>query len=147
MPESKLEYSKFLPIKGGKRMHKSKLEFSKFLLKQESALIWIMSIAFLVLAFYCIHEGFTGSLPWLAAMVGFPWTAYGVSQAMYYKKSMAENTAGGVKYESALREAQQAAESFQEHMNSFDFSMFDDGIDNQFAGPAPVSDNPDDFQI
>ena len=87
-------------------MHKPKVEFSKTLLKQESALIWIMSLSFIVLAFYCIHEGFTGSLPWLAAMVGFPWTAYGVSQAMYYRKSQKENTVGGVKYESVILEAQ-----------------------------------------
>ena len=31
-------------------------EFSKTLLKQESALIWIMSLSFIVLAFYCIYE-------------------------------------------------------------------------------------------
>lgn len=87
-------------------MSTNKSEFSKVLLKQESALIWIMSLSFIVLAFYCIHEGFTGTLPWLAAMVGFPWTAYGVSQAMYYRKSMKENTTGGIKYESVLLEAQ-----------------------------------------
>ena len=87
-------------------MNKPKTEFSKTLLKQESALIWIMSLSFIILAFYCIYEGFTGSLPWLAAMVGFPWTAYGVSQAMYYRKSQKENTAGGIKYESVILEAQ-----------------------------------------
>ena len=32
-------------------------------------------------------------------MAAFPWTAYGVSQAFYYKKSMAENTKGGIKYQ------------------------------------------------
>lgn len=94
-------------------MEKKNGEFSKVLLKQESALIWIMSLSFIVLAFYCIHEGFTGTLPWLAAMVGFPWTAYGVSQAMYYRKSMKENTTGGIKYESVLLEAQQAAAAYQ----------------------------------
>ena len=100
-----------------------KTEFSKTLLKQESALIWIMSLSFIVLAFYCIHEGFTGTLPWLAAMVGFPWTAYGVSQAMYYRKSMAENTTGGVKFESVLLEAQQAAENYSNAAGyGFDFT-------------------------
>lgn len=89
-------------------MEKKKTEFSKVLLKQEAALIWIMSIGFLVLAFYCIYMGFIGSLPWLSAMVGFPWTAYGVSQAMYYRKSMAENTSGGVKYESVISEIEAA---------------------------------------
>lgn len=92
---------------------KKKVEFSKTLLKQESALIWIMSLLFIMLAFYCIHEGFTGSLPWLAAMVGFPWTAYGVSQAMYYRKSMAENTSGGIKYETAIAEAQKIVSQYQ----------------------------------
>ena len=103
-------------------MHKKSSEFSKTLLKQESALIWIMSLSFIVLAFYCIHEGFTGSLPWLAAMVGFPWTAYGVSQAMYYRKSMKENTTGGIKYETVLEEARRATEAYQ-NAARFDFSM------------------------
>ena len=31
------------------------------------------------LAFICILKGYLGTLPWLAAMVGFPWSAYGVS--------------------------------------------------------------------
>ena len=35
-------------------------------------------------------------------MAGFPWTAYGVSQAFYYKKATAENTKGGIKYESII---------------------------------------------
>ena len=109
-------------------MHKKSSEFSKTLLKQESALIWIMSLSFIVLAFYCIHEGFTGSLPWLAAMVGFPWTAYGVSQAMYYRKSMKENTTGGIKYETVLEEARRATEAYQ-NAGGFDFSMYESGID------------------
>lgn len=79
-------------------------EFSKWLLIQESALIWVMNIVFLFLAFYCIFKGYVGSLPWLAAMVGFPWTAYGISQTMYYKKSQAENTKEGIKYETVLAE-------------------------------------------
>ena len=124
-------------------MHKSSKEFSKFLLKQESALIWIMSLSFIVLAFYCIHEGFTGSLPWLAAMVGFPWTAYGVSQAMYYRKSMAENTIGGIKFESVIAEA---TEKYASAVNCD--AVFDDGID-PFAENITYesSDNVDDYQI
>mgnify|MGYP003303378691 CR=1 FL=1 len=66
---------------------KKKKEFSKLLLIQESVLIWIISLSFIVLAFYCISLGYTGTLPWLAAMVSFPWAAYGVSQMFYYRKS------------------------------------------------------------
>lgn len=133
-------------------MHKKSSEFSKTLLKQESALIWIMSLSFIVLAFYCIHEGFTGSLPWLAAMVGFPWTAYGVSQAMYYRKSMKENTTGGIKYETVLEEARRATEAYQ-NAAGFDFSMYDSGID-PFANATKttsvtyeVTENVDEYQI
>lgn len=85
--------------------NKKNIEFSKKLLIQESILIWIVTITFLVLAFVCVKNSFFGELPWLAAMCGFPWTAYGVSQACYYKKSEKENTAGGIKYETAIRES------------------------------------------
>lgn len=72
------------------------------LLIQESILIWIMTLAFIALAFICVFNGYLGTLPWLAAMVSFPWGAYGVSQAFYYRKSQAENTQGGITFESAL---------------------------------------------
>lgn len=81
-----------------------KREFSKTLLVQESVLIWVMTLAFLGLAALCIVKNYTGSLPWLAAMVSFPWTAYGVSQACYYHKAKKENTQGGIKYESVMAE-------------------------------------------
>ena len=79
-----------------------KKEFSKGLLVQESILIWIITFAFIVLAFYCVANEYFGELPWLAAMCGFPWTAYGVSQACYYKKAEKENTKGGIKYDSVF---------------------------------------------
>lgn len=81
---------------------KKKREFSKTLLIQESALIWITTISLIFLAFYCIKHQYFGELPWIAAMCGFPWTAYGVSQACYYGKSMKENTKGGIKYDTAV---------------------------------------------
>jgi hypothetical protein len=87
---------------------KKKLEFSKILLIQESALIWIMTIAFIVLAFYCISREYLGELPWLSAMVALPWTAYGVSQGFYYNKAKAENTKDGIVYETALRDQEES---------------------------------------
>lgn len=130
---------------------KNKSEFSKTLLKQESALIWIMSLSFILLAFYCIYEGFTGSLPWLAAMVGFPWTAYGVSQAMYYRKAMKENTCGGIKYDSVMAEVQKAREQF-ENTSTFDSFIYEDGIDpyanvKEEVHTFEYTDNIDDYQI
>ena len=79
-----------------------KKEFSKVLLIQESILIWIITIACIVLAYFCIMNDSYGDLPWLTAIVGLPWTAYGVSQAFYYKKAMAENIKDGIKYDSVM---------------------------------------------
>ena len=81
---------------------KKDIEFSKKMLKQESALIWIDTIACILLAFVCIVKGYSGSLPWISSMVAFPWGAYGASQAFYYNKSKAENIKDGIKFESML---------------------------------------------
>lgn len=79
-----------------------KKEFSKSLLVQESVLVWIVTIAFIILAFVCVLCGYTGSLPWLSVIPTCVWAAYGVSQAMYYSKAKAENTKNGLKYESIM---------------------------------------------
>ncbi len=89
-----------------KKKEKKHNEFSKILLVQESALIWVITISFIVLAFICVSRQYFGELPWLTTMVGLPWTAYGVSQAFYYKKAQAENTKGGIKYESMVQDDQ-----------------------------------------
>lgn len=73
------------------KKNKKKQEFSKRLLIQESALIWIMTISLLALSFICVIQQAYAELPWLTAMVALPWTAYGVSQAYYYKKAEKEN--------------------------------------------------------
>lgn len=85
---------------------KKNIEFSKLLLIQESILIWVITIAFIILAFVCITSGFFGELPWLAAMAAFPWTAYGASQAFYYKKAEKENTKNGIKFETVMANIQ-----------------------------------------
>ena len=88
--------------------------------------------------------GFTGSLPWLAAMVGFPWTAYGVSQAFYYRKSMAENTKDGVKFESVLFEAQKVASQYN-NANNFNYDVYENvNVNNSYT---VFTNNADDYQI
>lgn len=87
----------------GKREDTKKREFSKTLLIQESILIWITTICFIGLAFYCVIKQYFGELPWLTAMAAFPWSAYGVSQVFYYKKAALENTEKGIKYETIVR--------------------------------------------
>lgn len=87
-----------------------KKEFSKFLLIQESILVWITTISFIVLAFISVLTGFFGELTWLAALCTALWAAYGVSQAFYYKKAMAENTKGGIKYEMTVNDTEELEE-------------------------------------
>ena len=91
-------------MRRNKTAHTKKKEFSKVLLVQESILIWITTLTFLGLAALCILRDYTGSLPWLTAMISLPWTAYGVSQCFYYNKAKAENTKEGIKYEAVMAE-------------------------------------------
>ena len=77
-------------------------EFSKALLVWETILIWIVTLSFIGLAYVCIINQYLGELAWLGAIYAFPWAAYGVSQACYYKKAEKENTQGGIKYESVM---------------------------------------------
>lgn len=51
-----------------------------------------------------MRTGYTGTLPWLSVTLTGAWGAYGVSQAMYYKKSEKENTAGGIVFETAMKQ-------------------------------------------
>ena len=90
--------------KTNKGKYVKKQEFSKTLLIQESALIWIITLAAFYLAFYCVKNQYFGELPW---------SAYGVSQACYYGKSMKENTKGGIKYETALKPPSNEEELYQ----------------------------------
>lgn len=85
---------------------KKKQAFSKALLIQETILIWLITFICLGLAVLSILTGYVGDFTWLATMVGFPWTAYGISQAFYYRKSQKENTSGGIVYDLALQNQQ-----------------------------------------
>ena len=64
---------------------KKKKEFSKVLMIQESILLWIITLSFIVLAFICVSNQYFGELPWLAAIATCPWAAYSVGQGFYYK--------------------------------------------------------------
>ena len=94
---------------------KSKRAFSKSLLIQESILIWIITIAFIVLAFLCVFHMFDASFMWLGVLPTVAWGAYAVSQTQYYKKYRAENTKDGIVYETAMAQLldQQEDEEFE----------------------------------
>ena len=79
-------------------------QFSKLLLLMESALVLFTTVGGFFLANKAINAGFAGALPWITAMVTACWGAYGASAGCYYNKSKAENTKGGIVYDSAMKE-------------------------------------------
>ena len=91
----------------------------------------------LVLAYICIIYGYIGSLPWLAAMVAFPWTAYGVSQGFYYTKSKKENTKDGIKYESVMAEINA---KYKEAQNNSCYIV--DDIINEYGSTISINTTP-----
>lgn len=89
-------------LKGGKRLLKPKaLDFSKKLVDDVRYLLWIVTVGALILAFYCVHKGFTGALPWLSAMVGLPWTAWGTVSSFYLNMAKSDHKDGGITMEAA----------------------------------------------
>jgi len=84
----------------GKR-ETAKPEFSKKLIADIRWLLWVVTIGGLLLAGYCIHEDFTGGLPWLSAMVGLPWAAHGTVCSFYLNMAKSDHKAGGITFETA----------------------------------------------
>ena len=80
---------------------KKRIAFSKRLISDIRILLWIVTVGGLILAAYCIHKGFTGSLPWLSAMVGLPWTAHGTVCSFYLNMSKSDHKEGGITFEAA----------------------------------------------
>lgn len=94
------------------RNEKKQQEFSKKLISDIRLLLWVVTLGGLVLAAYCIRKGYTGSLPWLTAMVGLPWTAHGTVCAFYLNLAKSDHKEGGITFEAARAAGfQQTAES------------------------------------
>ena len=80
---------------------RKKREYSKKVISDIRSLLWIVTLGGLLLSAYCIHKNFTGSLPWLAAMVGLPWTAHGVVCSFYLNMAKSDHKEGGITFETA----------------------------------------------
>ena len=77
------------------------MEFSKRLIADIRALLWVVTVGGLVLAAYCIREGYEGALPWLSSMVGLPWAAHGVVCSFYLNMAKSDHSEGGITFEAA----------------------------------------------
>ena len=63
-----------------------------------------MSICTLGICFYAVHRNFTGSMAYLTALIGVFNAATGYVLGKYMDKSKAENTHGGIVYDTAMRD-------------------------------------------
>lgn len=81
--------------------NKPKLEYSKRIVRDIRVLLWIVTVGGLILAAYCIYSGYVGSLPWLSAMVGLPWSAHGVVCSFYLNMAKSDHSEGGITFETA----------------------------------------------
>ena len=97
---------------------KKKMAFSKILLIQESFLIWIVTLTGLYLAYFSVVNQSFSDLPWIATIIACPWTAYGATQAFYYKKSEKENIKDGITFESAMAQLRDTGHFFEEVVDS-----------------------------
>lgn len=80
---------------------RKKEEYSKRLVSDIRSLLWVVTVGCLILAFYCVRNNYTGSLPWIAAMVGLPWTAHGAVCSCYLNMAKSDHREGGITYETA----------------------------------------------
>lgn len=76
-------------------------EFSKKLVSDIRMLLWAVTLGGIALAAYCIFKGYTGSLPWLSAMVGLPWSAHGIVCSFYLNMAKSDHKEGGITFEAA----------------------------------------------
>lgn len=76
-------------------------EFSKRLISDIRLLLWVVTVGGLVLVTYCIHKDYTGSIPWLSAMVWLPWTAHGTICAFCLNLAKSDHKEGGITFEAA----------------------------------------------
>lgn len=88
--------------KEGKEEKKKQEQFSKRLAKIVIVGDILLSIITLALCALSIMQQYTGAMPYLTALIGVYNAATGYVLGKYMDKSKAENTVGGIVYESAM---------------------------------------------
>lgn len=83
---------------------KSKKDFSKKLVDDVRTLLWVVTIASLALAFYCVYLGYMGTLPWIAGMISAAWASHGTVCSFYLNMAKSDHSQGGITYEQAMQQ-------------------------------------------
>lgn len=84
---------------------KKRSSFSKKFLVMYMINIQIIALVTLYLCYLCIKLNYTGGLAPLVALIGFAEVSFGIVCKEFLNKSKAENTSGGIVYESVVGKA------------------------------------------
>lgn len=76
-------------------------DYSKQMISDVRWLLWVVTLGGIFLATLCVLKGYTGSLPWVSAMVGLPWTAHGTICSFYLNMAKSDHREGGITFETA----------------------------------------------
>jgi hypothetical protein len=98
------------------QQNKYQREWSKQLIADVRVLLWVVTLGGLFLAWKCINQGYLGSLPWVASMVGLPWAAHGTICSFYLNMAKSDHRKGGITYEQA--KANNFKETLRANINS-----------------------------
>lgn len=85
-----------------KNSKKKRLEYSKKVVSDIRILLWITTLGGLLLAFYCVHNGYVGELGWITSLVGLAWAAHGTVSSFYLNMAKSDHREGGITYTQAL---------------------------------------------
>ena len=88
-------------LKFQRKQREAMLEYSKRITNDMRGLLWVISVGAVLLAFYCAHIRFDAAFPWITAMVGLPWTAWGTAAAFYLTLAKSDHKEGGITFEAA----------------------------------------------
>ncbi len=77
------------------------MEFSKKLIIDTRALLWIVTLGVLALAWYSIYKEYLGSLPWITSLAALVWGAFGTICSFYLEMAKSDHKEGGITFETA----------------------------------------------
>lgn len=77
------------------------MDFSKFVVLSVLVVTYITTVMGFALAFYCVYEGFTSTLPWIATTMTAAWAALGTVCSFHSNLTKSDHSEGGITYETA----------------------------------------------
>lgn len=93
------------------KWEEKKIEFSKKLICDIRLLLWVVTLSGIILAFYCIHLGYLGTLGWITTLVGLPWAAHGAICSFYLNMAKSDHKAGSITYDIAMKTLENNSDS------------------------------------